>query len=331
MAEANTSIPIAESTVTISGLKRLLSQHFRSLSQAGVETLPKGSGQFQFDLNAVNVETTVSATTDIPPVTSAVELQVRESISENYSSRNETPNLKNHKLDETTQSVPLPTPERHIKVPSKSSQRLPMAIPGDQKSYCASLPMLARKSALELLQAEVAACTRCRDLSNCRTQTVFGTGNLTPRLVFLGEAPGADEDKKGEPFVGASGELLNKIMTASKLKREEVYILNTVKCRPPNNRTPTQAELDNCWQYAMQQLEILQPEFICCLGSVAAKRLLNSGLALGRLRGQFHRYHDSRVVVTYHPSYLLRTGNEKTKRLVWEDMKMLRKEMGVEL
>jgi DNA polymerase len=145
----------------------------------------------------------------------------------------------------------------------------------------------------------------------------------------LGEAPGQEEDAQGEPFVGAAGQLLDKIITACKLTREEVFILNTIKCRPPMNRTPSDIEVQNCWQFAHRQLEIIQPEFICCLGSVAAKSLLQTGKSISQLRGVFHQYRGSRVMVTYHPAYLLRTPS--AKRHVWDDMKMLMRELGVEL
>ena len=186
-----------------------------------------------------------------------------------------------------------------------------------------------RPAALDVINAEVRGCTQCEELCSARTQTVFGVGSPSARLVFVGEGPGADEDRLGEPFVGAAGKLLNKILAASKLQRDEVYILNTVKCRPPRNRNPTETELHNCWNYAQRQLEVIQPEFICCLGSVAAKTMLQTTQSLGRLRGKFHTWRGARLVVTYHPAYLLR--NEGAKRHVWEDMQMLVKEMGIDL
>lgn len=145
----------------------------------------------------------------------------------------------------------------------------------------------------------------------------------------MGEGPGADEDRIGEPFVGAAGQLLDKILNACTLSRDDVYILNTVKCRPPGNRNPAESELENCWPYAVRQLEIIQPEFICCLGSVAAKTVLETKLSIGKLRGQFHQLGSSKVVVTYHPAYLLRTPS--AKKHTWNDMKMLMSEMGIEL
>lgn len=186
-----------------------------------------------------------------------------------------------------------------------------------------------RPNALTVLQTEVAACRCCPELVRNRRQTVFGVGNPVARLCFLGEAPGQEEDAKGEPFVGAAGQLLDKIIAASKLRREEVFILNTVKCRPPMNRTPFDSEVEQCWHFAHRQLEIIQPEFICCLGAVAAKSLLRTSRSIGQLRGSFHRYRGSQVVVTYHPAYLLRTPS--AKKHVWEDMKMLMRAMGVEL
>jgi uracil-DNA glycosylase family 4 len=179
---------------------------------------------------------------------------------------------------------------------------------------------------LEILQTEVAACTLCPELATTRTQTVFGVGNPQARLCFLGEAPGADEDRQGEPFVGRGGQLLNKILEACRLKREEVYILNILKCRPPGNRNPTPGEADNCRQYLLRQLEIIRPEFICCLGAVAAQNLLRTTDAIGKLRGKVHDYQGFKVVCTYHPAYLLR--NPSAKKYTWDDMKMLMRVMG---
>jgi uracil-DNA glycosylase len=187
-----------------------------------------------------------------------------------------------------------------------------------------------RKGALDLINInEVKPCTLCRELSAYRTQTVFGVGNVKPRVVLFGEAPGADEDKQGEPFVGRAGQLLNKIIEACTWKREDVYILNTLKCRPPDNRPPEPQELANCRGYWERQLEILQPEYIVCLGTHAAQSLLESGESIGRLRSKFFTYRGSKVIATYHPSYLLRSPD--AKKLVWDDMQMLLKDMGVEL
>ncbi|MCA9229511.1 MAG: uracil-DNA glycosylase [Planctomycetales bacterium] len=184
----------------------------------------------------------------------------------------------------------------------------------------------SKPETLESLQLEVAACDCCRELAETRTQTVFGVGNPRARLCFLGEAPGADEDRRGEPFVGAAGQLLNKILGACGLSREEVYILNVLKCRPPGNRNPMPAEADNCRHFLDRQLQLICPDFICCLGAVAAQNLLGTTAAIGRLRGKVHEYRGMQVVCTYHPAYLLR--NPAAKRLTWDDMKLLMREMG---
>lgn len=186
-----------------------------------------------------------------------------------------------------------------------------------------------RLAALDRVRREVIHCTLCHELAQNRTQTVFGTGNPNARLCFLGEAPGADEDRQGEPFVGAAGRLLDKIMQACTLTREEVYILNVLKCRPPGNRTPLPEETANCRDFFERQLAIIQPEFLCCLGAVASQTLLRTTQSLGRLRGRWHDYQGIRVMVTYHPAYLLRTPEKK--RDTWEDMKMLMHAMGIEL
>lgn len=158
---------------------------------------------------------------------------------------------------------------------------------------------------------------------------MFGVGNINARLMFVGEAPGADEDRAGEPFVGKAGQLLTKIIEACRMKREDVYIGNVIKCRPPGNRNPLPDEVQNCRGYLERQLAIVRPEFICCLGAVAAKSLLNSEATIGRLRGRFYQYEGIPVLCTYHPAYLLR--NPSAKRDVWEDMKLLMARMGIEL
>lgn len=179
---------------------------------------------------------------------------------------------------------------------------------------------------LEVLAEEVAACTLCDELASTRTQTVFGVGNPEARLCILGEAPGADEDRLGEPFVGRGGQLLNKIIEACKLKRSDVYILNVLRCRPPGNRNPTEEEAHNCRHFLDRQLQLVDPEFICCMGAVAAQNLLSTTTTIGRLRGSLHNYQGRKVVCTYHPAYLLR--NPSAKKYTWDDMKMLMRAMG---
>jgi DNA polymerase len=190
-----------------------------------------------------------------------------------------------------------------------------------------------RRIALQLLANEVAGCTRCSELAATRTQTVFGVGPSNAELCFIGEAPGRDEDLQGEPFVGPAGQLLNRILAAAGLKREEVYICNVLRCRPPGNRPPRVEEAVNCSYYLEKTLELLQPRYICTLGASAAKYLmqLNPATTMGKLRKRFHDYKGVPVLCTYHPSYLLRLEDpEKTekKREVWEDFKLLLNRMG---
>lgn len=188
----------------------------------------------------------------------------------------------------------------------------------------------SRAVRLAQLAARVAKCTRCAELARTRTQTVFGDGSPCAKLVFMGEAPGADEDRQGKPFVGAAGQKLTEIIVnGMKLRREEVYILNTIKCRPPGNRAPLPEEAANCREYLDQQLAILQPQYICCLGAVASQNLLGTEATIGRLRGRVHDYHGIKVVCTYHPAYLLR--NPSARADVWEDVKRLMSEMGLKV
>ena len=188
-----------------------------------------------------------------------------------------------------------------------------------------------RRQALALLKDEVSTCVRCPGLASTRTQTVFGQGDVGVDVCFVGEAPGADEDAQGVPFVGAAGQLLTRIIVACGMKREEVYICNTLKCRPPGNRTPLPDESANCRGYLDRQLELVQPRFIVALGSSAASALLGTTQSLGKLRGRFHEYKGIPVMVTYHPAYLLPHRSPEKKRDVWEDMKMLLTRMGREI
>lgn len=183
---------------------------------------------------------------------------------------------------------------------------------------------------LAVIQEEVAACTRCKELADARTQTVFGVGNPNARLCFFGEAPGADEDRQGEPFVGRAGKLLTDIINKGMgLERSDVYILNVLKCRPPGNRNPSPDEADNCREFFERQIEAIDPEFICCLGSIAAHTLLETKVSVGKLRGKIHDYRGRNVVVTYHPAYLLR--NPSAKKHTWDDIQLLMGEMGLPL
>jgi uracil-DNA glycosylase family 4 len=189
-----------------------------------------------------------------------------------------------------------------------------------------SLSPEQRRQALDVLAEKVATCTRCADLARTRKHTVFGVGPIDAELCFVGEAPGADEDATGEPFVGAAGQLLNRIIAACGMKREQVYICNIIRCRPPGNRLPQVDEAANCREYLEKQLELVRPKFICALGACAAQNLLDTKAPIGRLRGQFHSFRGIPVLCTYHPAYLLRSPDRKKD--VWEDMKKLLQRMG---
>lgn len=184
-------------------------------------------------------------------------------------------------------------------------------------------------------ESQVKGCRKCQ-LCQTRSKTVFGQGHSDARLVFVGEAPGYDEDQQGLAFVGRAGQLLTRMIVAMNLKREDVYICNVIKCRPPENRTPAQEEIAACSPYLFEQLRIIQPEVICALGAPAAQTLLGTTEGIGRLRGRFHDFYPSGsplegspipLMPTYHPAYLLRSPGEKRK--AWEDLKLIMQRLGL--
>ena len=179
---------------------------------------------------------------------------------------------------------------------------------------------------LDDLRAVVTACEKCR-LSKSRTQVVYGVGNPNADLMFIGEAPGRDEDLQGEPFVGRAGQLLTDIIKAMKLTRDDVYIANVIKCRPPENRPPEQDELDECRPYIRRQVEIIQPKVIVTLGRFALQSLTEKAYAISSARGEWLDYNGVKVMPTYHPAYLLRTPSAKKE--VWADMKKVMTELGL--
>lgn len=185
-----------------------------------------------------------------------------------------------------------------------------------------------RRRELTVLAELVSMCRRCTELVVSRSRTVFGVGPLDPEICFIGEAPGATEDQRGEPFVGEAGQLLDRIIAACGMKREEVYICNICKCRPPGNRLPTAQEAGNCREYLERQLELVRPKYICALGACAAQNLLGTTQTIGKLRGQFLEYKGIPVMCTYHPAYLLPGRSPHRKKDVWEDMKKLLQRMG---
>lgn len=294
-------------------LSKAISQYLLGLSAAGVSQLQKSTGKYDFS-TSITVAPPVGQIPERPNVAhAAVNVPARSSVKPRGSA--------------AKKPAPVAAAESRPASNSVVSDSSSRAIYENVPAYGPPVACENRATELEIVQSNVANCTVCSELASTRTQTVFGVGNPNARLVFVGEAPGADEDRQGEPFVGAAGKLLTKIIDAMKLSRDEVYILNTLKCRPPGNRNPQEDELRNCANFGLRQLEIIQPEFICCLGSIAAKTLLNTKQSIGRMRGQIFQWRGSRVVATYHPAYLLRSPN--AKRFVWEDMKLIMREMGL--
>jgi len=191
----------------------------------------------------------------------------------------------------------------------------------------AGAPPPVARPGWEELRRRVAACTRCA-LCATRTQTVFGVGNPEAEWLIVGEAPGAEEDRQGEPFVGRAGQLLNSMLHAIGLTRAQVYIANVLKCRPPGNRDPSDSETAQCLPYLDAQIALLQPKIMLVVGRIAAHSLLHTDVALGRLRHQVHNFGPTRIplVVTYHPAYLLRSPTDKRK--AWDDLKFAREVFG---
>jgi uracil-DNA glycosylase len=177
---------------------------------------------------------------------------------------------------------------------------------------------------LDSIRSELGDCQRCK-LAPSRTNIVFGSGNPKAELVFVGEAPGYDEDQQGLPFVGRAGQLLTKIIESINLKREDVYICNVLKCRPPENRNPEPDEVGACNPFLRKQLAVIRPKIVCCLGTFAAQTVLQTAAPISKLRGKFIDMDGMRVIATFHPAYLLRSPEKK--REVWEDMKQIRAEL----
>jgi len=191
----------------------------------------------------------------------------------------------------------------------------------------------AKAAALAQVRERVCVCAKCPHLARSRTQTVFGVGNPNAELMFVGEAPGADEDARGEPFVGRAGQLLTRIIETMGLSRDEVYIANILKCRPdmprgaPGNRPPTPKEMSTCIGYLIEQIEIIRPRVLVALGATAVEGLLGTRGAMRQLRGTWNSYHDTPLMITYHPSYLLRNQSPAEKRKVWEDLMAVLEEL----
>ena len=189
-----------------------------------------------------------------------------------------------------------------------------------------AVPAAERAAALQLIRDEIGDCTRCA-LHSGRNKLVFGDGSPAARLMFVGEGPGADEDAQGLPFVGKAGQLLNNMIAAMGFKREEVYIANVVKCRPPGNRTPEPDEANTCTPFLFRQIDVVRPEVLVALGATAATYLLGQRQPLAGLRGRVHSFRGARLIVTYHPAYLLRDPRQKKE--AWADLQIAMRELGL--
>jgi DNA polymerase len=203
--------------------------------------------------------------------------------------------------------------------------RKPLAPPPDLVPGI--VPAARRAAALEAIRAEIGDCTRCPLAFQGRHKIVFADGDPNARLMFVGEGPGADEDAQGLPFVGRAGQLLNNMINAMGLKREQVYIANVVKCRPPQNRTPEPEEANTCMQFLWQQIDVVRPEVLVALGATAATYLLGRKTSLASLRGRIHDIRGSKLIVTYHPAYLLRDPTQKKE--AWKDLQVAMTELGL--
>jgi uracil-DNA glycosylase family 4 len=211
-----------------------------------------------------------------------------------------------------------PNDPPHLEAPNQSSPHILSSSKDEHGVTFSRTP----GEALAAVRADIGDCTRCKLHTLGRRQIVFGVGNPNADLMFVGEAPGADEDEQGIPFVGRAGQLLTKIIEAIELKREDVYIANVIKCRPPQNRNPEPDEVETCEPFLFRQIDLIKPKVIVALGKFAAQALLRTDAPISRLRGRVFEYRGAKLIPTFHPAYLLRTPS--SKREVWEDMKLVK-------
>ncbi|HEX3645290.1 MAG TPA: uracil-DNA glycosylase [Vicinamibacterales bacterium] len=217
-------------------------------------------------------------------------------------------------------------PDARVRPEGQTSKVRPEGQTPRSQDQQTGAPLTFSKSAAEALVAireDIGDCTRCKLHTLGRTQVVFGVGNPDADLMFVGEAPGADEDEQGIPFIGRAGQLLTKIIEAINLRRDDVYIANIIKCRPPQNRNPEPDEVASCEPFLFRQIDVIKPKVIVALGKYAAQTLLRRETPISRLRGQVFDYRGAKLVPTFHPAYLLR--NPSSKREVWEDMKLVKR------
>jgi uracil-DNA glycosylase len=220
-------------------------------------------------------------------------------------------------------------PENTI-VETQRAASLKDAVTNAELNPLSSLPKeeMTPEQALRAIREDIGDCTRCVLHKQGRKQIVFGVGNPRADIMFVGEAPGADEDRQGEPFVGRAGQLLNNMISAMGIRREDVYIANIIKCRPPGNRMPEREECDTCSPFLMSQIEVVKPKIIVALGAVAAKTLLGVNDAMINLRGKIYDFRNTKLAVTYHPAYLLRDPRQKKE--AWKDLQMVMKHLGMQ-
>ena len=230
-----------------------------------------------------------------------------------------------HRSTETTPEV-LTSPDP---MPTKT-KAISTAVTNDEELFATPMPESKAADpaqALRLIREDLGDCTRCVLHKQGRKQIVFGVGNPRAELMFIGEAPGADEDQQGEPFVGRAGQLLNNMIKAMGIRREDVYIANIIKCRPPGNRTPERDECETCSPFLMRQIAAIQPKVIVALGAVAAKTLLAINAPMSELRGHWYDFRGTKLAVTYHPAFLLRDPRQKKE--TWKDLQMVMKFLGM--
>ncbi len=222
-------------------------------------------------------------------------------------------------LDTTEDGAAASSPQENELIPPRKSFQTPPPVAPE-------VPTADRAAALRLIREDIGDCTRCA-LHKGRNKIVFADGDANARLLFVGEGPGADEDAQGLPFVGRAGQLLNNMIAAMGLKREEVYIANVVKCRPPQNRTPEPEEANTCSPFLFRQIDVVRPEVIVALGATAATYLLGQRQPLAGLRGRVHSFRGSKLIVTYHPAFLLRDPRQKKE--AWADLQIAMRELGL--
>ena len=229
---------------------------------------------------------------------------------------------------EHSEAISNPQPEQREEM--TRTPRAATAVAVEENMLAAPKPEAAvtdPMTALRLIREDIGDCTRCRLHKQGRKQIVFGVGNPRAELMFIGEAPGADEDEQGEPFVGRAGQLLNNMIKAMGIRREDVYIANIIKCRPPGNRTPERDECETCSPFLMRQIAAIKPKVIVALGAVAAKTLLAINAPMSELRGHWYDFRETRLAVTYHPAFLLRDPRQKKE--AWKDLQMVMQELGM--